>query len=354
MYQLAEMSPPAVPEPATRRADLAVVIVSHNDGRWLEKCLTTLFSHAGEITLDAVVVENGDSDDASRVIDALPLPVRLLQTVNGGFAHGNNRGLELTRARYVLFLNPDTEIHEGILADLVARLDECPEVGLAGVPQFTADGTLWPTIRRFPSAARALGEALGSERWPVHPAWAGERVLDPKAYERELECDWTSGSFMIARREALASAGVFDERFFLYCEEPDLCLRIKRAGWKVLHIPTVAIVHHAGKGGVQPKMAAQAAYARRQYALKHFSRFRAGLYLGAHALGHLIRAVAAAGSSEQTTARRRSALWSLRVLLGVSGAPFGAPVTSALAAEPAGRPNGSAARRRKSARDTTV
>ena len=144
-------------------------------------------------------------------------------------------------------------------------------MGLAGVRQITADGQLYPSMRRFPNAARALGEALCSERWPIHPSWSGERVLDMRAYDREQDCDWTVGAFMLARREALLSAGVMDERFFLQCEEPDLCLRMKRAGWSVRHLPIMTIVHHAGKGGRDPRMAAQDAYARRQYARKHFS-----------------------------------------------------------------------------------
>ena len=82
-----------------------------------------------------------------------------------------------------------------------------PEVGLVGVRQLTGDGILWPTIRYFPSFGRAIGEALASERWPARPRWAGERELDLDLYEREHPCDWTSGSFMLARREALMSSG---------------------------------------------------------------------------------------------------------------------------------------------------
>ena len=83
-------------------------------------------------------------------------------------------------ARYVLFLNPDTEIREGTFAALVRRLDELPDVGLAGVVQLTPDGEVYPTIRRFPNALRALGDALGSERLPFRGKWLGERELDPE------------------------------------------------------------------------------------------------------------------------------------------------------------------------------
>ena len=148
---------------------------------------------------------------------------RVVTCRNRGFSHGNNQGWLTCKARYALFLNPDTEVLAGTFADFVSSMDERPTVGLVGVKQIGADGTLQPTIRRFPSVTRALGEALGSERWPVRPAWAGERELDQGRYEEELEIDWTSGSFMLAHREALLSAGLLDERSSMYTEEPDLC-----------------------------------------------------------------------------------------------------------------------------------
>ena len=107
-------------------------------------------------------------------------------------------------ARYVLFLNPDTEIVDGTFGDLVAALDARPEVGMAGVKQLTADGTLWPTIRRFPSV-RARSARPSPPSAGRRPPGLGERELDLAV--RARSCDWTSGSFMFARREALLSAG---------------------------------------------------------------------------------------------------------------------------------------------------
>ena len=309
----------------TSACDIAVIIVSANNGRWLEPCLPTVFSHAGGASLDVVVVDNESTDGTRELVESRFPAARVISSQNRGFGYGNNRGFETTSARYALFLNPDTEVLDGTLGELVAMLDEHPGIGLAGVRQITADGTLWPTIRRFPSVTRALGEALFSERWPVHPGWAGERVLDRDAYERETECDWTSGSFMLARREALLSAGLFDERFFIYSEEPDLCLRIKRAGWQIRHLPQMTILHHAGKAGVQPRMVAQDVYARKQYARKHFGRVRRGLYLAALGLRHLIRGAGARGAGADAAARRESARRALHTLIGRAEPPFSAP-----------------------------
>jgi N-acetylglucosaminyl-diphospho-decaprenol L-rhamnosyltransferase len=309
------------------QADLSIIVVSTNEARWLEPCLRTVFEHAGDASLDVVVVDNGSTDGTRELIETRFPAARVVDSENHGFAHANNRGAMTSNARYVLFLNPDTEIVEGTFGELVAAMDARPDVGLAGVKQLTGDGTLWPTIRYFPSVGRAVGEALVSERWPRRPAWAGERELDLSVYEREVECDWTSGSFMFARREALLSAGLLDERFFIYSEEPDLCLRLLRAGWRTVHLPGMTIVHHAGKGGLRPRMVAQDAYTRKQYALKHFSRPRRSAYLTAVFARHAVRAIAPSRDMPQ---RREGAKLAMRTLVGREQPPFGAPPQTAI------------------------
>jgi GT2 family glycosyltransferase len=316
------------------RADLAIVVVSTNEAQWLERCLPTLFDHAGGASLDVIVVDNSSTDGTRELVESRFPQARVVTSRNRGFAYGNNRGLEAADARYLLLLNPDTEVIEGTFGELIDLLDSRPDVGLVGVRQVTADGALFPTIRRFPSVTRALGEALLCERWPIHPSWAGERLLDWDAYEREGECDWTSGSFMLARREALLSAGLLDERFFIYAEEPDLCLRIKRAGWQVRHLPQMTIVHHADKGGVRPRMVAQDAYTRKQYARKHFGSAYRAAYLSAISLRHVIRAAGAFAANGEAAARREGAWLALRTLVGRVEPPFGAPPPIAVAPVP--------------------
>ena len=182
---------------------------------------------------------------------------------------------------------------------------------------------MFPTVRRFPTVVRAFAEALGSERLPCDASWLGERNLDLESYDRELDCDWTSGSFMLCRREALESAGYLDERFFIYSEEPDLCYRLRQAGWRTRHLPLMTIVHHAGKAGVNPKMAAQDAFARRQFARKHFSSPRHAVYIAALGLRYLIRYPL--GGERRTAASR-----ALRTLLGLEEPPFGSPPGTAV------------------------
>ena len=301
--------------------DLAIIVVSTNEAHWLRPCLSTVFEHAGDIELDVVVGNNRSTDGTRELVENEFPGARVVTCENHGFAHANNRAWMTTNARYTLFLNPDTEIIEGTFEELVRAMDERPRVGLAGVKQLTPDGELFPTIRRFPSPLRSLGEALLSERWPRRFAWAGERELDLSLYEGETVIDWTSGSFMLVRTEALYSAGLMDERSFVYGEEPDLCLRIKNAGWEVRHFPFMTIVHHAGKAGISARIEAQNAFARRHHATKHFSGPKRMAFIAANALRYGLRA--ASPSRNGVGAERRAAsVAALKTLIGVSQPPY--------------------------------
>jgi GT2 family glycosyltransferase len=308
--------------------DLAIVIVSTNEARWLPPCLSTVREHAGSIELDVVVADNESTDGTPELVERDFPWARVVTCPNRGFSHANNRGVMTTDARYVLFLNPDTEIVEGTFEDLVRALDERPDVGAVGVRQVTADGVLFPTVRRFPNALRLLGDALGVERLPRRPHWLGERELDLARYEQEIPCDWTSGSFLLVRREALESAGYLDERFFIFSEETDLCLRIKRAGWDVRHLPTMTIVHHAEKAGINPKLTAQDAFTRLQYARKNYSPAHRAVYVGVLVARYVARLlpVGAHGRPRAEAARR-----ALRVVFRRDEPPFGPPPEQAVA-----------------------
>lgn len=314
-----------------RAADLAVVIISTNEAHWLEPCLSTVLQRAGGANLDVVVVDNSSTDGTRELVESNFPAARVVGSPNLGFAHGNNRGLEATDSRYALLLNPDTEVVAGTFGELVKLLDRSPQIGIAGVRQVTPDGELSPSIRRFPSVSRALCEALFSERWPIHPSWSGERVLDAGTYEREQACDWVLGSFMLVRREALMSAGLLDERFFIYSEEPDLCTRVMQAGWQVRYLPQMTIVHHHGKGGVRPRMIAQDAYTRKQYANKYFGPARRRSYLAAVGLRHVVRYVSAGADAAHSGARREAARQALLTLSGRGGPPVGSPPQTAVA-----------------------
>ena len=302
--------------------DLAIITVSTNEAHWIRAQLPTVFAHMGDIRADVVVVDNDSRDGIAEEVASDFPGARTVWSANHGFGHANNRALMTCNARYVLFLNPDTEILEGTFAELVRLMDERPTVGLVGCRQITGEGHLDTTIRYFPNALRALGEALSAERLPGRrPRWLGERELAPDAYEREFPCDWTSGSFMLARREALESAGCFDERFFMYCDETDLCRRIATAGWEVRHLPHMTILHHDRKAGVKPHIESLGAVTRMMYARKYFSPPHRALYAGAVMLRHLLR-MAYAGTGDVGRQKRHASREVVATMLGRRPVPF--------------------------------
>ncbi len=304
-----------------RRAvhDLAVIVVSMNQAHWLPRCLASLFEHAGEIALETVVVDNGTDGESAKLVDRDFPSVRTVVCENNGFAHANNEALRTVDARWVLFLNPDTEMLDGTLASLISELDQRSAIGLVGCRQVDASGALQPTMRRFPSVLRALGDALGLERMPRLPASLGERELRADRYDVEFEGDWTIGSFMLVRREAIDEVGGFDERFFVYSEEVDLCSRIRRAGWKVIHTPALTIVHHGSTvRTVDARMAQQNAHAQLQYARKHFSVVERGAYRGVLLLRYALRSSPLVPDRRRRDAARAAAA----LVLGRAAPPF--------------------------------
>jgi N-acetylglucosaminyl-diphospho-decaprenol L-rhamnosyltransferase len=303
-------------------ADVAVVIVTHNSEDWIRGCLRSLFARLGPLVAEVVVVDAESRDRTVEIVAAEFPGVRVRRCRNLGFGHANNRGLASCDARYVLFLNPDTEILDGTLRELVDALDRRPAVGLVGVRQLNGEGGVDPTIRRFPNALRALGDALGAEQVPGRPRWLGEREVDLALYDREVECDWTSGSFMLARGDALASSGPFDERFFLYSEETDLCRRIKAAGWEVRHLPSMTIRHHGADVALDLRLESLQVHSRLAYARKHFSPLHRATHYAAIACGLALRSVYP-GRGAAARQRRAVARAALSTVLGRSPVPHG-------------------------------
>jgi GT2 family glycosyltransferase len=318
--------------------DLSVVVVTHN-GRGL--ALTTLRSarsRTGGLEVEWIVADSGSSDGTPAAIEREMPDVRVIRCANLGFAHANNRGLEVARGRYLLLLNPDVEIERGTLAGLVAELERRPGVGVASGIQRGTDGALLPSIRRFPSPARDLGESLRLNRLPGLGR-LGELDLNYELYGEERSVDWLSGAFLLVRREAAMAAGGLDERFFLYSEEIDWCLRIRGAGWDVRHLPAIEIVHHCG--GSSPERAAELARSRVLFARKHFGAARAAAIRLALAAGHLVRVVpllAAGTLVPSVRPRLRAEALALAVTLGATDPPLSAKARATARADAPFRP----------------
>jgi GT2 family glycosyltransferase len=271
------------------------VVVSYNSQKHLRDCLEPLTRMKG---VRAFVTDNASTDDGvSTIVD---LPVELLAlSENNGFGAGCNAGWRRGESPYVLFLNPDASIDEPALRRLVEVLDTEDGVGLVGPRILEADGSLAFSQRRFPRLISTYARALFLHRLFTRAPWADELVRDPAAYEGQASPDWVSGACMLVRRSVLEEVGGFDERFFLYCEDKDLCRRIRAAGYEVRYEPGATIRHRGGASAPRAALLPVLARSRVEYARKHWGRARASLETAGVALNALTHAVVARGGREK-------------------------------------------------------
>ncbi len=272
-----------------KRPDLSVIVVTHNRTELALATLRSAMAASGPIDVEWLVFDCASTEPtAQRIAEAFP-QARLLRGENVGFAAASNRALAHARGRFLLLLNPDVTIERGTLAEIVGHLELRPRLGAASVIQRSPAGALQWSIRRFPTPGRVLAEALGCSRVTALQG-LGEEQRDPVAYGREGTIDWAVGAFLMLRAEALAAVGGLDERFFMYSEETDLCLRLHRAGWEVAHLPMMTITHHTGGPGV-PALAAQLSYAKLLFGRKHLGARHALALRAALVLRHALRAL---------------------------------------------------------------
>ncbi len=172
--------------------------------------------------------------------------VRLVQTgTNLGYGAAANRGIAVSDLELVLVSNPDVAVHEGALAALVEVLGADPVLAIAGPRILESDGARYPSARRFPSLLDAVGHALLGDLVPHNRFTRRYRMADLSSDE-VTEVDWVSGACFLARRRALEELGGFDEAYFMYAEDTDLCWRARRAGWGVVYVPDAVVTHVQG------------------------------------------------------------------------------------------------------------
>jgi len=274
--------------------DLAVVVVNHNAGAYLRRCMESLRTGCGDARLEVVVVDNASADGSPEAALAERPDARVIRNrANRGFAAAANQGIAATSAPFVLLLNPDAEIVGGTLASLVKVARERPRAGAIGALVRNPNGSIQPSARRVPRLGEALGHAFLGPLFPSNPYTRSYTMAGwDRTTEREVE--WVSGSAMLLRREALDEVGVLDEGYFMYVEDVDLCTRLRRKGWQVLFSPELEVVHQIGVStrGQRGRMA----FAHSDSIYRYFSKFRA------------------AGAAELLKPPVRVALW-LRALL---------------------------------------
>ncbi len=228
--------------------DVSAVVVNYNTRDHLLHCVRSLRADGvGRV----VVVDNASADgsgDALKQSDAEA--VLLPMASNLGYGTAANRGVAATDAAYVLILNPDTVVEPGTTKVLAEALDRDPGLAVVGPRMENVDGSLYPSARCFPNLVDAAGHAFLGFLAPSNPYTRRYRMLDWD-HAAGGEVDWVSGACLLVRRSAFVAAGGFDEDYFMYAEDVDLCWRLRRAGWGIGYEPGGRVVHSLGASSRQ-------------------------------------------------------------------------------------------------------
>ena len=218
--------------------DVVAVVVDYHAGDALADCVRSLRdSGVG----DVVVVENGERASSVAALGELSVDV-VVPGVNLGYGGGVNRGVaRAPQHRYLLISNPDVVVHGRAVEALVHFADAHPEVGIVGPRIVSSEGTIYPSQRSFPNVWLAGAHALLEPIWPANPATRRYR-----SRRADGQIDWVSGAFMLIPREVFERVGGFDERYFMFAEDMDLCWRVRQRGYQVRACDDAVVTHLEG------------------------------------------------------------------------------------------------------------
>ncbi|MGE5430946.1 MAG: glycosyltransferase [Syntrophomonadaceae bacterium] len=255
--------------------DLSIIIVNFNVKEFLQNLLSSILKSTGRLSTEIIVIDNASDDGSVEIIrEKFPSVKLIASEKNLGFGRANNLGLEISKGKFILLINPDTIVQEDTFQKLIAFFEKTPEAGLAGCKVLNSDGTLQLACRRsFPGPWTSFTKVTGLGKiFPKSRLFARYNMtyLDEN---QTYEVDAISGAFMMMRREVYEKVGGFDPQFFMYGEDLDLCYRIQKAGYKVYYLHETQIIHYKGESTKRSSLDETRVFyeAMHLFVKKHFS-----------------------------------------------------------------------------------
>lgn len=246
---------------------LSISIVNYNSGDYLTRCLESIEKVRGEADLKVYILDNASTDDSfEKAKKKFKDTIFIKSDENLGFSKGQNIILRKVETEYILILNPDCEILEGTIKYMLKFMEENEDIGAASCLVEKEDGSIdWASHRGFPTPMASFKYYFLKDDFFYH--------LRDKNMTKTHEVDAIVGAFFLTRKSVLEKVGLFDEKFFMYGEDIDLCFRIKEKGFKVMYVPEVKILHHKGVSSGLKKHTQHVTTATSQSRLKAFNAF---------------------------------------------------------------------------------
>lgn len=291
--------PPSTP-------DLSVIIVSYNTRDLLRECLQSLRSSGGSVSWEVIVVDNASSDGSAEMVRAeFPEVCLIANSDNRGFGAGCNQGLVRATGRYALLLNADIRATEGAIERLVAFMDTHPEFVACGGQLRYPDGRLQPSCASELTLWAVFCEQTMLEKLFPRTRLFGGYWRTWWDFSRTIETEQVMGACMMLRRQPDGTFPLFDEDYFLYCEDTDLCFRLRQAGGKIAYVHDAVFVHALGASGA-PRRAEMVLYYNRgkeRFFRKFYGVGHARLCYGLNQMGALLRMLMGLGLTLLTVGR---------------------------------------------------
>ena len=255
--------------------DLSIIILSFRDREKLAATIQSVYRSKLSYTFETIVVDNDSGDGSAEMVEREFPQVILIRNINNGFAAGNNVGMRQAKGKYILLLNPDTEVMEDTLEECVKLMEQRPDIGMLGCKVLRPDGDYdYASKKALPDPLGAFFRYVGLSKLFPNSKFFVRYNVPKSSYEVEGEMGSGTGAFLMTRREVVGKIGMLDEDYWMYWEDMDWCYRCVQAGWKVWYYPKVKIIHHKGVSSRKTPYRALRAFHAAMWVFykKHYSR----------------------------------------------------------------------------------
>jgi GT2 family glycosyltransferase len=247
--------------------DLSIIIVNYNTENWLKGCLESIFRYFRDVNLEIIIVDNSSVDESVKFIRENFPQIKLIQNKkNSGFGAANNQGAKIAQGEILFFLNPDTLIKENIFQKIIETFKKDSKIGIIAPQLILPDNSPQPW---------AYGKEQGIWQLIKSKIYKTFTQLPKYPTAQSSGVDWVSGAALAIRRDIFEKIGGFDEKFFMYFEDRDLCQRVRKIGYKVIVLPEIKVIHFGGRSLAEDKQRKKLYYqSQNYYWQKHYGWFK--------------------------------------------------------------------------------